>query len=449
MKRINQNTYVGRANHLKTRNQSRLNQTSLNNNHKLFTFQKNFSTISKDLNFYSTHSVNQTSFQNVKTNYLQYRSYAKKKKSSSEPPQEDESGKSNALSHALKDIEKQYGKGAVMRMGDKSVHLDPSQTYSTGSLGIDLALGIGGLPRGRIIEIYGPEMSGKTTFALQVLAQAQKAGGTCVFLDAEHALSIDYAEKLGIDTDKLYLSQPDDGEQALEIADTLVRSGGVDVIVVDSVAALTPKTELAGDMNDQQIGLQARLMSKALRKLTGSLSKSNTMMIFINQIRHKIGVMFGSPEVTTGGNALKFYSSVRLEVRKTGAIKRGETVIGNQVRIKVTKNKLAPPFATAEVDLEYGKGTSKCAELIDLGVKYGVVQKAGAWFSYNGKQLGQGRDNAKQLLMSDESLANEIEEKIRSHLGENMQQQEQKDSSEGFNEDNETVIEPDDENEES
>ncbi|WP_173645112.1 recombinase RecA [Polycladidibacter stylochi] len=326
-----------------------------------------------------------------------------------------EMDKSKALDAALSQIERAFGKGSIMRMGqDQVVEV---QSISTGCLGLDIALGIGGLPKGRIVEIYGPESSGKTTLALHTVAEAQKAGGICAFVDAEHALDPVYARKLGVKIDDLLISQPDAGEQALEIADTLVRSGAIDVLVVDSVAALTPKAELEGEMGDSLPGLQARLMSQALRKLTASISKSNTMVIFINQIRMKIGVMFGSPETTTGGNALKFYASVRLDIRRIGAIKDRDEVIGNQTRIKVVKNKLAPPFKQVEFDILYGEGVSKLGELLDLGVKGGIVEKSGAWFSYNSQRLGQGRENSKQFLRENPEIADEIELAIRQGAG--------------------------------
>ncbi|MAB00348.1 MAG: recombinase RecA [Stappia sp.] len=323
--------------------------------------------------------------------------------------------KTKALDAALSQIERAFGKGSIMRMGQGQVV--EVQTVSTGSLGLDIALGIGGLPRGRIIEIYGPESSGKTTLALHTVAEAQKKGGICAFIDAEHALDPIYARKLGVNIDDLLISQPDAGEQALEIADTLVRSGAIDVLVVDSVAALTPKAELDGEMGDSLPGMQARLMSQALRKLTASISRSKCMVIFINQIRMKIGVMFGSPETTTGGNALKFYASVRLDIRRIGAIKDRDEVIGNQTRVKVVKNKLAPPFRQVEFDIIYGEGVSKMGELIDLGVKGGIVEKSGAWFSYNSQRLGQGRENAKQFLRDNPDAANEIELAIRQNAG--------------------------------
>src|ERR1041385_2075950 len=324
--------------------------------------------------------------------------------------------KMKALEHALTQIEKLHGKGSVMRLGanDKSIDVE---AISTGSLGLDIALGIGGLPRGRIIEIYGPESSGKTTLALSVVAEAQKKGGICAFVDAEHALDPVYARKLGVKVEDLLISQPDNGEQALEIADTLVRSGAVDVLVVDSVAALTPKAELEGEMGDMQPGMQARLMSKALRKLTASISKSKCMVIFINQIRMKIGIMFGNPETTTGGNALKFYSSVRLDIRRIGQIKEREEVVGNQTRVKVVKNKVAPPFKQVEFDIMYGEGVSKMGEIVDLGVKAGVVEKSGAWFSYDSQRIGQGRENAKTFLKNNPDIATAIETAIRQNSG--------------------------------
>jgi len=323
--------------------------------------------------------------------------------------------KSKALESAISQIDKAFGKGSLMRLGDKNI-VD-IESISTGSLGLDIALGIGGLPKGRVVEIYGPESSGKTTLTLHVAAETQKAGGTAAFIDAEHALDPVYAQKLGVNLDELLISQPDTGEQALEIADTLVRSGAVDVLIIDSVAALTPRAELEGEMGDSLPGLQARLMSQALRKLTASISKSNTLVIFINQIRMKIGVMFGSPETTTGGNALKFYSSVRLDIRRIGAIKQGEDVVGNQTRVKVVKNKVAPPFKQVEFDIMYGEGVSKMGELIDLGVKANVVEKSGSWFSYNSERLGQGRENAKQFLRENPDIANTIEKAIRANAG--------------------------------
>ena len=323
--------------------------------------------------------------------------------------------KKKALSAALGQIEKQFGKGSVMRMGDTSV-VREVEAISTGSLGLDIALGVGGLPRGRVVEIYGPESSGKTTLSLQVIAEAQKLGGTAAFVDAEHALDAVYAEKLGVNVDELLVSQPDTGEQALEITDMLVRSGAIDIVVVDSVAALTPKAEIEGDMGDHHVGLQARLMSQALRKLTGNISRSNTMVVFINQIRMKIGVMFGNPETTTGGNALKFYSSVRLDIRRIGAIKRGDEVVGNETRVKVVKNKVAPPFKHVEFDLLYGEGISREGEIIDLGVREGIVDKAGAWYSYNGDRIGQGKDNVRNFLKEHPEIADEIDGQIRSKL---------------------------------
>ncbi len=323
--------------------------------------------------------------------------------------------KNKALDMALSQIERSYGKGSIMRLGQRET-VD-IESIPTGCLSLDLALGIGGLPRGRIIEIYGPESSGKTTLALHVVAECQKLGGTCAFVDAEHALDPGYARKLGVNLDELLISQPDAGEQALEIADTLVRSGAVEVLVIDSVAALTPKAELDGEMGDHHVGLQARLMSQALRKLTSSVARSNTMIIFINQIRMKIGVMFGSPETTTGGNALKFYSSVRLDIRRIGQVKIGDEVVGNQTRIKVVKNKVAPPFKQVEFDIMYGEGVSKTGELLDLGVKGGIVEKAGSWFSYDSVRIGQGRENAKKFLKENESMALEIEKKIRINAG--------------------------------
>ncbi len=326
------------------------------------------------------------------------------------------SDRQKALDAALSQIERAFGKGSVMKLGAQGVAAE-IETISTGSLGLDIALGIGGLPRGRVIEIYGPESSGKTTLALHVIAQAQKNGGTCAFVDAEHALDPVYARKLGVNIDDLLISQPDAGEQALEITDTLVRSGAVDVLVVDSVAALVPRAELEGEMGDSHVGLQARLMSQALRKLTGSISKSRCMVIFINQIRLKIGVMFGNPETTTGGNALKFYASVRLDIRRIGAIKDRETVVGNQTRVKVVKNKLAPPFRVVEFDIMYGEGISKTGELVDLGSQANVVEKSGAWFSYDGQRIGQGRENAKQFLRDNPEIADTIEQKVRANAG--------------------------------
>ncbi|HVI87229.1 MAG TPA: recombinase RecA [Dongiaceae bacterium] len=324
--------------------------------------------------------------------------------------------KNKALDAALAQIERAFGKGSIMRLGQRESAVE-AEAISTGSLGLDIALGIGGLPRGRIIEIYGPESSGKTTLALQVVAEAQKVGGACAFIDAEHALDPSYAVKLGVNVDDLLISQPDAGEQALEIADTLVRSGAIDVLVIDSVAALVPRAELEGEMGDSHVGLQARLMSQALRKLTGSISRSRCMVIFINQIRMKIGVMFGNPETTTGGNALKFYASVRLDIRRIGAIKDKETVVGNQTRVKVVKNKVAPPFRVTEFDIMYGEGISKNGELIDLGVAANVVEKSGAWFSYGGQRIGQGRENSKTFLRDNPQIAAEIEAKIRQNAG--------------------------------
>ena len=323
--------------------------------------------------------------------------------------------KDKALDAALSQIERAFGKGSIMRLG-QNTNID-IEAISTGSLGIDIALGIGGLPKGRIVEIYGPESSGKTTLALSVIAQSQKKGGTCAFIDAEHALDPSYAKKIGVDIENLLISQPDAGEQALEIADTLVRSGAIDVLVVDSVAALVPKAELEGEMGDSHMGLQARLMSQALRKLTSTISRSNTLVIFINQIRMKIGIMFGNPETTTGGNALKFYASVRMDIRRIGAIKDKDDVIGSQTRVKIVKNKVAPPFKTVDFDIMYGEGISKTGELVDLGVKAGIVDKAGAWFSYNGEKIGQGRENAKTFLREHPKVAEEIENKIRADAG--------------------------------
>jgi len=324
--------------------------------------------------------------------------------------------KSKALSAALSQIERQFGKGSVMKLGKNDKAMD-IEAISSGSLGLDIALGIGGLPRGRIVEIYGPESSGKTTLALHTIAEAQKKGGICAFVDAEHALDVVYARKLGVSTDDLLISQPDAGEQALEIADTLVRSGAIDVLVIDSVAALVPRAELEGEMGDVQPGSQARLMSQALRKLTASINKSKTMVIFINQIRMKIGVMYGSPETTSGGNALKFYASVRLDIRRIGAIKERDEVIGNQTRVKVVKNKLAPPFKQVEFDIMYGEGVSKIGELIDLGVKAGVVEKSGAWFSYDSQRIGQGRENAKTFLKENPDISARIEAAVRQNSG--------------------------------
>ena len=324
--------------------------------------------------------------------------------------------KAKALQAALAQIEKQFGKGTIMRLGDGEA-VEDIQVVSTGSLGLDIALGVGGLPRGRVIEIYGPESSGKTTLTLQAIAEMQKTGGTCAFIDAEHALDSQYAQKLGVDLTELLISQPDTGEQALEIVDALVRSASVDLIVVDSVAALTPKAELEGEMGDSLPGLQARLMSQALRKLTATIKKSNCMVIFINQIRMKIGVMFGSPETTTGGNALKFYASVRLDIRRTGTIKKGDEAVGNETKVKVVKNKVSPPFKTAEFDIMFGEGISREGEIIDLGVNARVLDKSGAWYAYNGEKIGQGRDNAREFLRENPELAREIENKIRDSLG--------------------------------
>ncbi|MDI9333135.1 MAG: recombinase RecA [Cytophagales bacterium] len=324
--------------------------------------------------------------------------------------------KQKALQAALSQIEKQFGKGTIMRLGEGEV-IEDIQVVSTGSLGLDVALGVGGLPRGRVVEIYGPESSGKTTLTLQVIAEMQKIGGQCAFVDAEHALDIQYAQKLGVNLQDLLISQPDTGEQALEIVDSLVRSGGVDLIVVDSVAALTPKAEIEGEMGDSLPGLQARLMSQALRKLTGSIKRTNCMVIFINQIRMKIGVMFGSPETTTGGNALKFYASVRLDIRRIGTIKKGEDSIGNETRVKIVKNKVASPFKTAEFDILFGEGISRLGEVIDMGVEAKVIEKSGAWYAYNGEKIGQGRDNSREFLRENPELAIEIENKVRESLG--------------------------------
>jgi len=324
--------------------------------------------------------------------------------------------KAKALSAALAQIEKQFGKGSVMRLADGEVAKD-IDVVSTGSLGLDIALGIGGLPRGRVVEIYGPESSGKTTLTLQVISEMQKLGGTCAFIDAEHALDAQYAAKLGVTLQDLLISQPDTGEQALEICDALVRSGSVDLIVIDSVAALTPRAEIEGEMGDSLPGLQARLMSQALRKLTGSIQRTNTLVIFINQIRMKIGVMFGNPETTTGGNALKFYASVRLDIRRTGSIKKGDEVIGNETRVKVVKNKVAPPFKNAEFDILYGEGTSRLGEILDLGATAGIVEKSGAWYSYNGERIGQGKDNAREFLREKPEMALEIENRVRESFG--------------------------------
>jgi recombination protein RecA len=324
--------------------------------------------------------------------------------------------KAKALQAALAQIEKQFGKGSIMRLGDGEV-VEQIEVVSTGSLGLDIALGVGGLPRGRVIEIYGPESSGKTTLTLQVVAQMQKVGGTCAFIDAEHALDIGYAQKLGVNLQELLISQPDTGEQALEIVDSLVRSGSVDLVIIDSVAALTPKAELEGEMGDSLPGLQARLMSQALRKLTATVKKTNTMVIFINQIRMKIGVMFGNPETTTGGNALKFYSSVRLDIRRTGSIKKAEEVIGSETKVKVVKNKVASPFKTAEFDILYGEGISREGEIVDMGAVAGVLEKSGSWYAYQGEKIGQGKDNAREFLRENPDLAHEIENKIRESMG--------------------------------
>ena len=324
--------------------------------------------------------------------------------------------KAKALAAAIAQIEKQFGKGSIMKMGENEVAPD-IQTVSTGSLGLDVALGVGGLPRGRVVEIYGPESSGKTTLTLQVIAEMQKLGGVCAFVDAEHALDSQYAQKLGVNLTDLLISQPDTGEQALEIVDALVRSSSVDLVVVDSVAALTPRAEIEGDMGDSLPGLQARLMSQALRKLTGTINRTNTLVIFINQIRMKIGVMFGSPETTTGGNALKFYSSVRLDIRRIGSLKKGDEVIGSETRVKVVKNKVAPPFKQAEFDILYGEGISREGEIVDLGVECNLVEKSGAWYSYNGEKIGQGKDNSREFLRQNPAIAVEIENKIRAHYG--------------------------------
>jgi recombination protein RecA len=324
--------------------------------------------------------------------------------------------KAKALQAALAQIEKQFGKGSIMRLGEGEV-IEDIEVVSTGSLGLDIALGVGGLPRGRVVEIYGPESSGKTTLTLQVIAEMQKVAGTCAFIDAEHALDIQYAQKLGVNLQELLISQPDTGEQALEIVDALVRSGSVDLIVVDSVAALTPKAELEGEMGDSLPGLQARLMSQALRKLTSNIKKTNTMVIFINQIRMKIGVMFGNPETTTGGNALKFYASVRLDIRRTGSIKRGDEVIGSETKVKVVKNKVSPPFKTAEFDILYGEGISREGEIIDMGVEARILDKSGAWYAYNGEKIGQGKDNAREFLRENKDLAAEIENRVREAKG--------------------------------
>jgi recombination protein RecA len=324
--------------------------------------------------------------------------------------------KAKALQAALAQIEKQFGRGSIMRLGEGET-IDDIEVVSTGSLGLDIALGVGGLPRGRVIEIYGPESSGKTTLTLQVISEMQKQGGTCAFIDAEHALDVQYAQKLGVSLPDLLISQPDTGEQALEIVDALVRSGSVDLIVIDSVAALTPKAELEGEMGDSLPGLQARLMSQALRKLTATIKKTNTMVIFINQIRMKIGVMFGNPETTTGGNALKFYASVRLDIRRIGSIKKGEEVIGSETKVKVVKNKVSPPFKTAEFDILYGEGISREGEIIDMGVAAKVLDKSGAWYAYNGEKIGQGKDNAREFLRENPDLAREVENKVREAMG--------------------------------
>jgi recombination protein RecA len=324
--------------------------------------------------------------------------------------------KAKALQAALAQIEKQFGKGSIMRLGDGEA-VEAIESVSTGSLGLDIALGIGGLPRGRVVEIYAPESAGKTTLTLQVIAEMQKTGGTCAFIDAEHALDTGYAQKLGVNLQELLISQPDTGEQALEIVDALVRSGSIDLIVVDSVAALTPKAELEGEMGDSLPGLQARLMSQALRKLTANIKKTNTMVIFINQIRMKIGVMFGNPETTTGGNALKFYASVRLDIRRTGSIKKGEEVIGSETKVKVVKNKVSPPFKTAEFDILYGEGISREGEIIDMGVNAKILDKSGSWYAYNGEKIGQGKDNAREFLRENPELAVEIENKVRESMG--------------------------------
>ena len=328
----------------------------------------------------------------------------------------NEKDRERALDLAVSQIEKQFGKGSIMKLGE-GVPIEDIATIPTGSLSLDLALGIGGLPRGRIVEVYGPEASGKTTLALQVVAQAQKEGGTCAYVDAEHALDMGYAQKLGIKVDELLVSQPDNGEQALEITDTLVRSGALDVIVIDSVAALTPRAEIEGEMGEPQMGLQARLMSQALRKLVGTISRSRTLVLFINQVRMKIGVMFGSPETTTGGNALKFYASVRLDIRRTGAVKQGDEVVGNRTKVKVVKNKVAPPFKEAEFDILYGSGVSKEGELIDIGAEQGIVEKSGAWYSFSSERIGQGRENAKEYLREHPETAHEIERQVREKFG--------------------------------
>jgi recombination protein RecA len=328
----------------------------------------------------------------------------------------DKTERAKALQAALAQIEKQFGKGTIMRLGEGE-QIEDLQVVSTGSLGLDIALGVGGLPRGRVIEIYGPESSGKTTLTLQIIAEMQKLGGTCAFIDAEHALDTSYAEKLGVNVQNILISQPDTGEQALEIVDSLVRSGAVDLVVIDSVAALVPKAEIEGDMGDSLPGLHARLMSQALRKLTATIKKTNCMVVFINQIRMKIGVMFGSPETTTGGNALKFYSSVRLDIRRTGSVKKGDEVLGNETKVKVAKNKVSPPFKTAHFDIMFGAGISREGEIIDMGVTAKVIDKSGAWYAYNGEKIGQGRDNAREFLRENPSLALEIENKVRESLG--------------------------------
>jgi recombination protein RecA len=329
---------------------------------------------------------------------------------------ESKTERGKALQAALSQIEKQFGKGSIMRLGDGEA-VEEIETVSTGSLGLDIALGIGGLPRGRVVEIYGPESSGKTTLTLQVISEMQKLGGTCAFIDAEHALDSQYAQKLGVSLEELLISQPDTGEQALEIADALVRSGSVDLIVIDSVAALTPKAEIEGEMGDSLPGLQARLMSQALRKLTGTIKRTNCLVIFINQIRMKIGVMFGNPETTTGGNALKFYASVRLDIRRTGSIKKGEEVVGSETKVKVVKNKVAPPFKQAQFDIMYGEGISREGEVIDIGSEINIVEKSGAWYSYGGNRIGQGKDNAREYMREHPEIALEIENKIRAHFG--------------------------------
>jgi len=349
--------------------------------------------------------------------------------------------KSKALAAALSQIEKQFGKGSIMRLGESDVARD-IQVVSTGSLGLDIALGVGGLPRGRVVEIYGPESSGKTTLTLQVIAEMQKMGGTAAFVDAEHALDPLYAQKLGVKVEDLLISQPDNGEQALEIADMLVRSSSVDVVVIDSVAALTPKAEIEGEMGDPQMGLHARLMSQALRKLTANIKRSNTLVIFINQIRMKIGVMFGNPETTTGGNALKFYASVRLDIRRTGAIKKGDEVIGNETRVKVVKNKVAPPFREANFDILYGEGISREGEVIELGVLHKLVEKSGAWYAYKGEKIGQGKDNAREYLKEHPEVAREIENKVRAALGVSLLEEPEKAPAKAASENAEKVEKP-------